>query len=307
LNKKQNYTVADELDRWYTKPEVVDECLAMLEENLIPLKKFGAIVEPSCGMGAFSSKLPASITFDIDPNSVAKYKCDYLLAPIDASPWPRPILVVGNPPFGQRSKLAIDFLNKSLYADFVAFVLPSSILKDSNLKKLNARLIPEFVRELPLGAFECVGDRDWSRSPRCSFVIFRVGHKYDPTDRRELPKKYECPLFSWTNDWNAADFVFKRNGGGCGTARVKTSPDTQTLGGYYYVKSAMGTPPDLLFGLFNESPFPTSNLSVSSKSISQNEATKEIARRFLEHGFTRAAKLINPIFLTPLTDSSGSL
>jgi hypothetical protein len=196
----------------------------------------------------------------------------------------RPIAVIGNPPFGKGGKLAIDFLNKSVFADYVAFILPASIEKDSCMKRIDRRLIPIYSMEIPLGSFECVGDRDWSRSPRCKFIIFRVGNRTDPFDRRALPQKPTSKLFEWTSDYNMANFVFKRNGGGCGTARFKTKQANQTLGGYYYVKCKPGIKAGDLFMLFNRDPFPSRDLAVSSKSISQDEAMREINRRYEKYG-----------------------
>lgn len=49
-------------------------------------------------------------------------------------------VIVGNPPFGHRGKLALDFLNKSLNeAPIVAFILPNLFKRYSIQKRIDKR------------------------------------------------------------------------------------------------------------------------------------------------------------------------
>ena len=75
------------LDKFYTKPSVVDLCL-----SLIDFDDFDVIIEPSAGNGSFSIKIDKCIALDIEPEHNTIIKQDYLKY---------------NPPFGNQSSLIL--------------------------------------------------------------------------------------------------------------------------------------------------------------------------------------------------------
>jgi hypothetical protein len=82
-------------------------------------------LEPSAGRGAFLNLMPPSlrIGLDIMPQTDETICADFL----SWEPEPRgiPIVVIGNPPFGYRGWLALEFLNHAAtFADYVGFILP---------------------------------------------------------------------------------------------------------------------------------------------------------------------------------------
>ena len=91
---------------------------------------FGLIVEPSAGAGAFFTCLPPETRIGLDILPLHDE-----VAPIDFLNWePDPdhgrVLTIGNPPFGRRAKLAVQFIEKAAeFSDVIAFILPRSFNK----------------------------------------------------------------------------------------------------------------------------------------------------------------------------------
>lgn len=113
----------------YTAPDLAARCLQRVRER-VDLTAFDVLLEPSAGTGAFFNLLPADrrIGIDIDPRSPGLARADFRTwqPPTDHGP----ILSIGNPPFGQRGVLAIEFLNRACaFSDVVAFILPRSFQK----------------------------------------------------------------------------------------------------------------------------------------------------------------------------------
>lgn len=127
-------------DQFYTKPNVAEYCFEkfqMVADNIgVNLDRY-TFVEPSAGCGCFYQILPKNrrIGIDIEPKKFSGVdnkgiiKADYLKwYPKNKK---KKYIVIGNPPFGLRGKLALNFINKSyLYADMVAFILPQLFNSD---------------------------------------------------------------------------------------------------------------------------------------------------------------------------------
>lgn len=150
-------------DQFYTKPAIALECynkfLTVAEEMGINLSNY-KFIEPSAGCGWFYQHLPShrKIGIDIDPNG--KYideltKADYLR-------WePNKIgsyVVIGNPPFGLRGHLALQFINHSAkFADMVAFILPQLFESDGKGvpgKRVDKKFALAYSERLPEDSFE---------------------------------------------------------------------------------------------------------------------------------------------------------
>jgi len=127
-------------DQFYTKPTVAEKCLnsfkKVAQDIGVDLKDY-IFIEPSAGCGCFFQLLPKNrrIGIEIEPKQLAGIdnagiiSSDYL----DWYPKNRTkkYIVIGNPPFGVRGKLALAFINKSYpYADMVAFILPQLFNSD---------------------------------------------------------------------------------------------------------------------------------------------------------------------------------
>jgi hypothetical protein len=86
-------------------------------------------IEPSAGDGSFMKILPVgTIGLDIEPRAENIQKQDYLTWKPDLT---KKYIVFGNPPFGLRGHLALNFINHSYeFADYVCFILPQLFESD---------------------------------------------------------------------------------------------------------------------------------------------------------------------------------
>ena len=151
----------DTIDKYYTKQSVVDLCIEFLRQYINIDAKNDLIIEPSAGNGAFipgikslSSKF---LFFDLKPENDQINQQDYL--ELDTShlreiTGTNKIHVIGNPPFGRQSSLAIKFIKKSTtFADSISFILPKSFKKDSLQKSFPLEFHLVFQFDLPTNSF----------------------------------------------------------------------------------------------------------------------------------------------------------
>jgi len=148
------------LDQFYTKPEIAKKCCDLMDFN-----QYSSILEPSAGAGAFLDFLPPEKTKGIDlyPKRDDIEQCDYFKYKGTES------LVIGNPPFGRVSSMAIKFFNYSAtFADTIAFIIPRTFRRVSIQNKLNLyfHLIEDI--EIPMGSFEPT-----TMKAKCCFQIWK--------------------------------------------------------------------------------------------------------------------------------------
>lgn len=115
-------------ERYFTPPDLARRCVGLVAARF-GLETFDLVVEPSAGEGAFFDLLPPStrLGIDVDPYP-GLLRGDFLAWRPDGGRGR--VLTVGNPPFGQRAALAVDFLDHACsFSDVVAFILPRSFNK----------------------------------------------------------------------------------------------------------------------------------------------------------------------------------
>lgn len=150
-------------DKYYTPIDVVEHVYSKIKE-ICPIK-FGRVIEPSCGNGAFfhDSEISPTLAFDIKPE--CKYPCvvngDYLAQKLD---YEKNTLVIGNPPYGEHLSLAIKFFKKSAQiSDYIAFILPISQLNSNKM-----------MYEFNLIYSEDLGIKNYSgKELHCCFNIYK--------------------------------------------------------------------------------------------------------------------------------------
>ena len=121
------------LDKFYTQNHVAKLCFDFLQ-NKLKIAPNAIYLEPSAGAGAFLNFLTNYIALDIMPEDDRIKQQDYLTYETEKTNF----ITIGNPPFGNRSKLAIDFFNKAaLMSEVIAFIVPVSFMKWSVQKNLN--------------------------------------------------------------------------------------------------------------------------------------------------------------------------
>lgn len=138
---------AKELDQFFTTETMASECIehfSKISSDLGYSKV--SFLEPSAGGGSFLDAAYSQnykvIGADIDPQrddiEYANFTEDDLATVFTKLPDKSELVVIGNPPFGKRSRLALEFINKSFnYADTVAFVLPIQFMKYLTMKNID--------------------------------------------------------------------------------------------------------------------------------------------------------------------------
>jgi predicted RNA methylase len=143
---------AKKLDQFFTQDKIAVQCLRgsmkyieMLDYDISKI----SFLEPSAGDGAFVKAAKKigfrTYCYDIDPKHKYIKLADFLSANLaNELPNRSNLITLGNPPFGKRSKLSINFINRAFsYSDTVIFILPLQFMKYSAQSRIdrNARLI----------------------------------------------------------------------------------------------------------------------------------------------------------------------
>lgn len=206
------------LDQFFTTPEVAKECIQLIDN----LDKYETIIEPSAGNGSFSKLIPNCTAYDIMPMDNSIIKQDWLLY---NNYHKENLLIIGNPPFGTRSRLAKAFIRKSIEigANCIAFILPDTFNKltmqnvfPDNWKLIVKHKISNENFILPNGTNYFVP---------CSFYIWTN----DNTQINLREKKYTCPTeFSFLKRGDlTADFTINGNNGRIKDISQVTNPKAE--------------------------------------------------------------------------------
>jgi len=262
------------LDKFYTIPVIAEKCLDVIGAKY-PWDAWDLVVEPSAGNGSFLSRIPTSkkIGLDIDPEHDDIIKKDFFEYNPDVKG--RRVLVLGNPPFGRVSSLAVKFFNHAAeWSSVIAFIIPKTFRRVSVQNRLHRK-------------FHIIHDDDIPSDP-CSFnppmqvkCCFQVWERR--TEDRELVK-----LSTKHKDWDflpngplntrglptppeGADFVMLAYGGKCGRI-VQTNLDTLSPKSWHWIKAKISVP--LLIERFNSLDYSVSNNTARQNSIGRGELVR---------------------------------
>jgi len=183
--------------QYFTKPHIARHCyrrfIEVAHQLDIDLSVY-RFIEPSAGGGGFYELLPAGrrIGIDIDPQvGDAGDVGGARLITHDYLTW-RPhkhgrYAVIGNPPFGLRGHLALQFINHSAaFADLVGFILPP--LFNSDGKGVPGKRVRDYrlahTENLPDDAFQYPDGRAVSVSS-----IFQVWTQVNAENIRRRPPR----------------------------------------------------------------------------------------------------------------------
>lgn len=171
------------LDKFYTQSKASKLCVDFLQQQL-DIDANALYLEPSAGAGSFLDYLTNYIALDIAPEDDRITKQDYLTYQTDKTD----LITIGNPPFGSRSKLAIDFFNKAAaMSDVIAFIVPVSFMKWSVQKNLSSNFSLHSYMYLEPESFSSEGE---PYSIRTVFQIWvKKGSKYDNGINLRLTKQ----------------------------------------------------------------------------------------------------------------------
>lgn len=111
------------LDKYYTPIELAKYCIDKTYE-IIGKENITEIIEPSAGCGNFSLQIPNCIAYDIEPEHESIINKDFFEVNL---PYKKGRLIIGNPPYGVRGNLILQFFKHSIkMAEYIAFILPAS-------------------------------------------------------------------------------------------------------------------------------------------------------------------------------------
>ncbi len=218
----------DELDRFYTKPEVAKLCIDILKQTNLYVDQW---IEPSAGSGSFSSQKHCK-AFDLAPayEGITQLNWfDYRASEsvLDGATWG----VFGNPPFGRANSLSKAFIKHAIAegCSVIAFVLPNTYDKLTTQKVFppNWKLISK--TRLPDNSFILNGIE---YHVPCSFYIW-TNCECEWADLREQESDYRTDELAFTKEgeW----FMF-----GASPAKLICRQEVLPNNRGYYLTSSLG-------------------------------------------------------------------
>lgn len=268
MNKDNKIT--NTLDQFYTNENISEKCIKILKEH-VNFNDYDYILEPSAGTGSFYKLLPKNkrIGLDLEPKYETIKKIDYF----DYKPENnKKYIVVGNPPFGKISSIAVKFFNKSAeFSDIIAFIIPRTFKRVSIQNKLNLNFKLIYNEDLPLKPCCFTPKMDakccfqiWQKSkiPR-EIVNYDKTHpdfyflKLGPKDIKNQPTPPQ-----------GADFVMKAYGSNCGELKYDSLNKLRPKS-WHWIKSNIDI--NKLKDRFNSLDYSISKDTVRQDSIGQQE------------------------------------
>lgn len=258
----------DTIDKFYTKAVVAQLCCDNIQNYISINPDIDVIIEPSAGNGSFIIELTKlsnnCLFYDIQPEHDTIVKQDYLLFDIHEFELPdlhSRIHVIGNPPFGRQSSLAIKFIKKSAeFCDTISFILPKSFKKDSMRKHfpLHFHLV-----------YQCDLDKD-------SFTVDGIDHNVESVfqiwerklDKRIVTEKIEPDNFVFVSKTENPHISFRRVGVYAG--KIDTRIDEKSEQSHYFIRFTNNKSIDDNIQLLQQIHFNHDN-TVGPKSISKQE------------------------------------
>ena len=260
------------IDKYYTKPIIVEACIQAIKEHIKISAEDDTIIEPSAGNGAFIDgikTLSKNVRFyDLEPDNPQILKQDYLLFDYkdEKDEKDKKVHVIGNPPFGRQSSLAIKFIKKSTeFCDSLSFILPKSFKKDSMKKSFPPNFHMVYESDISDNAF-LVGDKE--HNVPCVFQIW---------EKREEPRqpviKQEPINYTFVKQSENPDISFRRVGvyaGKIDKEYINKSPQS-----HYFIKfsneNMKEADKEILYDRMIKLKFDCKNNTVGPRSISKQE------------------------------------
>ena len=257
------------IDKYYTKNEIVEECMKSIKKH-IKLSKQDIIIEPSAGNGSFipSIKLLSKNHkfYDLEPDNAEITKQDFLELDYDIiKDKYKNIHIIGNPPFGRQASMAIKFIKKCCnFAKSISFILPKSFKKDSMQKAFSRKYHLIYEKDLPEKSF-LVNNIEYNVP-----CVFQIWERKD-FDREEI-EKLEPNNFMFVNKEESPDISFRRVGVNAGI--IMKEIDDKSKQSHYFIKFTNNKTTDENIKLLKNIKFESNN-TVGPKSISKQELIKE--------------------------------
>jgi len=241
INNNMNPTTEQNengLDQFYTNTDIAIKCYDKLKQ-LININDFDIHLEPSAGAGSFFNIMDNSKKFglDIEPKKEDINKMNFFdYKPTDDKKY----LVMGNPPFGRVSSLAVKFFNKSAeFSDCIAFIIPRTFKRVSIQNKLNLNFKLIYNEDLPMVPC-CFTPK---MTAKCCFQIWiKTDEKREKINYDKTHKDFNFVKHGPKNEKNQptppnnCDFVMKAYGGNCGEI-VDSNLNSLSPKSWHWIKS----------------------------------------------------------------------
>ncbi len=263
------------IDKFYTKKEITILCYNYIKNNIVISFENDLIIEPSAGNGAFIDIIEKlsknNLFFDIKPENNKIIKKDFLEYIIEEKYKTfSSIHIIGNPPFGRQSSLAIKFIKKSmLFCNSISFILPKSFKKESMKSKfdINFHLVLEI--DIPKNSFEL---NNIEYDVPC---VFQIWIKKDFP--RIINKKLYPENFSFVKKNENPDISFRRVGFNAGN--IDKNTENKSEQSHYFIKfNSKKKDLDSIIKNLSKIIFEENN-TVGPKSISKQELIKEFNQK----------------------------
>ena len=274
----------DTIDKFYTCPKVAKDCMQYITDHININSDIDIVVEPSAGNGSFIQEIKEICQntqfYDIEPDHELVVKQDYLLlnfSEIELPDLHTKIHVIGNPPFGRQSSLAIQFIKKSaMIADSISFILPKSFKKDSMQKHFPPRFHLAFQADIEDNSF--LQDDKITNVP----CVFQIWKKMCKERVRAAKLETDPDLYAFVKQDEDPDISFRRVGVNAG-AITSNKEDIQekSVQSHYFIKFGFIEDEEKtdLIAKLKEIIYDTDN-TVGPKSIGKQEIIREFNKIF---------------------------
>jgi hypothetical protein len=256
------------IDKFYTKPNIAELCINVIKQ-FINILDNDLIIEPSAGNGSFISYIKGIsnnyIFYDLEPAHDEIIKQDFILIDYEKIKKEYPnIHIIGNPPFGRQSSLAIKFIKLSCkFATSICFILPKSFKKESMQKHFSRNY--HLIYEMDLDKNSFLVNNNEIDIP-CIFQIWQYKEIFRSAPIKQIPIE-----FKFVKKEDSPDISFRRVGVNAGT--ISKEIHNKNYQSHYFIKFNNNNIDENLKKL-KDLNFKHNN-TVGPKSISKQEIIKE--------------------------------
>lgn len=248
------------LDQFYTNKDISLKYYNKLKK-IINLNDYDIHLEPSAGSGSFFNIMDNTkkIGLDIEPKEKDIIKMNFFNYKPEND---KKYLVIGNPPFGRISSLAVKFFNKSAeFSNCIAFIIPRTFKRVSIQNRLNLHFHLIYTEDIPIKPC-CFTPH---LNAKCCFQIWIKKE----TIRKKLIYDTTHNDFKFLKDKSKnCDFVIKAFGANCGKI-TDTNFSLLTKKNYHFLISNIDVA--VLKNRFNQLNYTISKDTVRQDSLGKKE------------------------------------
>jgi len=181
------------MDKFYTHKRVAKKLAGIVtdvvaNDLMLCTDKEVTYIEPTAGDGSFMDYLPNVVGYDIEPDRDDIIKLDVFDNKFKATD-----VIVGNPPFGKNSSLAVKIFNHiaKFNVQAICFIVPRTFKKPSLTNRLSMNYTLHKEVELPKDSFYSLKGEKLNADLRC---VFQIWVKQPRTKLDTTPKETHIML-----------------------------------------------------------------------------------------------------------------